>query len=438
MTKKLFLFCAIMFGLFLQSCDDDDFGGSTLKPVSFTVNAKYDTSFDSKVSQGATITLVNAENGNTYSSTSDANGTASFSEITPGTYTLTATKQMTSAEFTTTFGYTPTTDEINFNGSQTNVTVNANVSTTNIELKTARVGGLVLKQIYYGGSNTSQGASFRDQFVEIYNNSNEVIYADGLYFAQLYGANTTATSSYTLPSGQFDWSQSSGMTIGNAANTDYVYADHIFQIPGNGTEHPIQPGQSIVIAQTAINHKANYTDNSGNVQTIVNPDLTLDLSTADFETYLGDYLGLGIYRYDIQNPNVADVTIKFWNKNRDMILDNQGRDAYIIFNATDAQYNSWLTYNDPSSSPKLCVQIPVSAIVDGVDTTKDLGANLVPKKLPSQIDGGTTYLPSGAFSSKSVIRKTKTTIAGRIVLQDTNNSSNDFVEITALPKTFAN
>ncbi|PTT14387.1 DUF4876 domain-containing protein, partial [Flavobacterium sp. HMWF030] len=79
---------------------------------------------------------------------------------------------------------------------------------------------------------------------------------------------------------------------------------------------------------------------------------------------------------------------------------------------------------------------PNSAIVDGVDTTKDLGAGFIPKKLATQIDGGTTYLPSGFFSSKSVIRKTKTTIAGRIILQDTNNSSNDFVEITANPRGF--
>jgi hypothetical protein len=440
MKKTLSLFLALTLGLLFHSCDDDDdFGsGGGLQPVGFSVNANYDASFNNVAGSGATVTLVNVETSNTYTLTTNENGTASFSEVTPGTYTVSVTKQMSPAEFETTFGYTSDEEEINFNGSQTNVIVNANTTSVNIVLKTSKVGDLVLKQIHYGGSHISQGASFRDQFVEIYNNSNEVIYADGLYFAQLHGASTTATYPYTLANGQWDWSQSEGMTIGNAANTDYVYADHIFQIPGNGTQYPIQPGQGIVIAQTAINHRANYTDNAGNVQSILDPTLTLDLSNADFEAYLGDVHSSGIYRWDVQNPNVTDVIIKYWNNNRDFLMDNLGRDAFIIFRATDAQYNSWSTYKDPTASQKLCLQIPNSVIIDGVDTTRDLGTNLVPKKLQNQIDGGNTYLPSSAYSSKSVIRKTKTTIAGRVILQDTNNSTNDFVEITAQPGAFAN
>ena len=93
-------------------------------------------------------------------------------------------------------------------------------------------------------------------------------------------------------------------------------------------------------------------------------------------------------------------------------------------------------YKNPKGDANLALQIPVSVLIDGVDTTRDLGSLFVPKKLPSQIDGGNTYIPSGAYSSKSVMRKTKTTIAGRIVLQDTNNSTNDFVEVTANPRGF--
>jgi hypothetical protein len=119
-----------------------------------------------------------------------------------------------------------------------------------------------------------------------------------------------------------------------------------------------------------------------------------------------------------------------------MILDSNGRQAYVIFKMENAAFTALKTYKNPKGDKNLFLQIPNSVLIDGVDTTKDLGSNLIPKKLPSQIDGGNTYLPSGAYSSKSVMRKTKTTIAGRIVLQDTNNSTNDFVEVTANPRGF--
>src|SRR5690606_18853036 len=85
--------------------------------------------------------------------------------------------------------------------------------------------------------NTTQGASFRDHFIEIYNNSNEVLYADGLYIATLEGNTNSTLTSYTLPTGQYDWSQSTGNNIGSAANTDYVYASNIIKVPGTGTQY---------------------------------------------------------------------------------------------------------------------------------------------------------------------------------------------------------
>lgn len=434
--KKILSIFILLFALIIQSCSNDDNENEALKPVDFSVSLKYDATFNSQVVKKASVTIVNTETANKYTVESDENGVALFKQILPGSYSITATKVIQSAEFTETFGYTPTEAEINFNGAESSVIVNATAVASNIEMKTSKVGDFVIKQIYYGGSDTKKGAVFRDQFIEIYNNSNTVQYADGLYMAQLTGSTTTTVYTYTLANGQFDWSKSEGMTIGSAANTDYVYGINIIKIPGNGTQYPVQPGASIVIAQNAINHKANYVDNSGKAVSIVSPELTVDLSTADFEAFLGTYSG-STYQYDIQNPAVPDVTIAYWgNSNNDLILDSLGRQAYTIFKMTDAEFAALKKYKNPKGDASLSLQIPVAILIDGVDTTRDLGTLLVPKKLPSQIDGGNTYIPSGAYSSKSVIRKTKTTIAGRIVLQDTNNSSNDFVEITANPRGF--
>ncbi|OMQ12577.1 DUF4876 domain-containing protein [[Flexibacter] sp. ATCC 35103] len=433
--KKILLLLITLFGFLIQSCSNND-ENEALKPVNFSISVKYDETFNAQITKKAAVTIVNNETGNKYTVESDASGIAQFKQILPGVYSVSATKVMQSAEFTETFGYTPTETEINFNGSESSLTVNNTIDSVNIVMKTSKVGDFVIKQIHYGGSDTQKGASIRDQFIEIYNNSNTVQYADGLYIAQLYGSFATTVFPYTLANGQYDWSKSAGMTLGDKANTDYVYASNIFIIPGNGTQYPVQPGKSIVIAQNAINHKSNYMDNNGKSVSILSPELTLDLSTADFESFLGTYLG-DTYIYDIQNPAVPDLGIAYWgNKNKDMILDTAGRYGYAIFKMTSTDFASLKSYKNPKGDTALYLQVPNTALVDGVDTTKDLGANYIPKKLATQIDGGTTYLPSGAFSSKSVIRKTKTTIAGRIILQDTNNSSNDFVEITANPRGF--
>ncbi len=448
MKQFLFFFS---FLLILTSCRDDDFGnggtGSMLQPVTFKVYVKYDNNYGQGVTKNATVVLTNSNSGDSYKIDSDENGVATFQNVIPGTYKVNISKKMVAAEYLSTFGYALQTDEINFNGAQEGVQVNVNVPSTSVEVKAAKVGDLVIKQIYYAGSSTTQGASYRDQFIEIYNNSNEVIYADGLYIAQLYGKTNTTTASYTLANGQYDWSQSLGMTMGSAANTDYVYADYVLRIPGNGSQYPIQPGKSIVIAQNAVNHKAPLIGSNGTAITIQDPSLTVDLSTADFETYLGDFrlsIGLTVFNTDIQNPAVPDMQIAYWGKpgyyssGTDWLMDNPGRDSFVIFRSNNfANFNQ---YSDPSvtnvvSGTKFFVQIPVNNIIDGVDLQNFNPSSQRPKMLPSSVDASFTNCDN-SFNSQAVIRKTKLTTNGRVVLEDTNNSANDFVKIKANPRGF--
>ena len=448
--KKLLGLLVIAIGF--NACSDDDFGGNgNLQPVSFTVNLKYDdVTFDGQNVTGGVVVLTNTNTGDSYTATSTASGIATFSTIVPGAYNITATKTMEEVEFNATFGYAPTTQTVQFNGNQEAVTVNVNVTTTTIELKSARIGDLVIKQIYYAGSHTTQGASFRDQFIEIYNNSNEVIFADGLYIGQLFGKLNSTTNAYTLSNGQYDWSQSIGMTMGNSANTNYVYADYVMRIPGSGTQYPIEPGTSIVIAQSALNHKAPLVDNNGEPLTVQNPALTVDLSTADFETYLGDFrtsIGQAPYVYDIQNPAVTDMEISYWGRsgyysgNKDFLMDNPGRDSFVIFRTPDLA--TYQDYADPSvttvvAATKFYIQIPTTTIIDGVDLQNFNPSSPRPKMLPSTVDASFTNCDA-SFNSQSVIRKTKAVVGGRVILEDTNNSANDFVKLAmANPRGFAN
>lgn len=454
--KQLFSFLAILMLLF--SCRDDDFGNnsSTLQPTNFKVEVKYDATYNSAHSKNATVVLVNNNSGDTYTVSTDANGFANFSNVIPGTYKITVSKKMLADEFFSTFNYVSPADEINFNGTQEGATVNINVQSTVIELKSARVGDLLIKQIYYAGSHATQGASFRDQFIELYNNSNEVIYVDGLYIGQLYGkVNTTFNQSYTQANGQFDWSKSIGMTMGSAANTDYVYADYVIRIPGTGTQYPILPGESIVIAANGVNHKSPLVDNTGTPISIQNPALTVDLSGANFEVYLGDFnlsIGQPVYKFDIQNPAVKDMEIAYWGRtgywsgNNDLLMDNPGRDSFVIFKMNNDDFTALPDYSDPSvtnvtTSTKYFKQIPNSVIIDGVDLQNFNPNSQRPKMLNASIDASFTNCDA-SFNSQAVIRKTKTTVPAqgstpaRKILVDTNNSANDFVKQAANPRGF--
>lgn len=441
----------LSFLLIFISCRDDDFGknatGNMLQPVSFKVYAKYDNNYNNKPSKKATVVLTNTNSADSYTLETNDDGVAHFENVIPGTYKINISKKMLPAEYLATFGTALQDNEINFNGTQEGVIVNLNVPSTSVELKAARVGDLVIKQIYYAGSHATQGASFRDQFIEIYNNSNLVMYADGLYIAQLYGKSNTTVNATSLANGQFDWSKSLGMTLGNAANTDYVYADYVLKIPGNGTQYPIQPGESIIIAQNAVNHKAPLVDNTGNPINIINPDLTVDLSIADFDAYLGDFklsIGDTVFKTDIQNPAVQDVEIAYWgrsgywNANNDFLIDNLGRDSFAIFKTND--FSSFQNYSDPSVSAianntKFYIQIPTNIIIDGIDLQHYSPNSQRPKMLPSSVDASAINCDA-SFNSQAVMRKTKTTINGRIILEDTNNSINDFVKQKANPRGF--
>ncbi|MBB6370284.1 DUF4876 domain-containing protein [Chryseobacterium shigense] len=455
MKQLLSLFTII---LMLISCRDDDFGNggnATLQPVAYQVKVSYDKAvYGDKQAKTATVVMTNNNSGDTYTLNTDANGYANFQNVIPGTYKITVSKKMLSNEFLATFGYQAASAEMSFNGVQENAIISANIQSTSVEVKGARVGDLLIKQVYYAGSHALQGASFRDQFIEIYNNSDQIIYADGLYIGQLYGkVNTATNNSYSQANGQFDWSKSIGMTMGNAANTDYAYADYVIKVPGNGTQYPILPGESVVIAQNGVNHKAPLVDNTGNPITIQNPALTVDLSTSNFEVYLGNYnlsIGQPVYKFDIQNPAVPDMQIAYWGRtgywspNNDFIIDNLGRDSFVIFRADDL--DALPDYSDPSvttvnSNTRYFKQIPNNIIIDGVDLQHYNPNSQRPKMLSASIDASSIACDA-SFNSQAVIRKTKALVdlpnngGKRKVLEDTNNSANDFVKQTANPRGF--
>lgn len=429
--KKLVL--SFFLAASLLACKKDKTPG--VQPLDLDVKLAFDAS-----SLGYTLPLENIKvkitNTQTKANkelTSDASGVVNFKSVSPGTYDIDAVLSISAVDYTRITGI-PTEDAVTFNASEKGKQLDGTFSgTLDLKLIVGTPGDWLIKQIYYAGSNTTNGAIFRDQFLEFYNNTNRVLYADSLYFGQVYGrvSSVSQNINYTA-SGQMDWSKSIGMLDVTNANRDYVYAKTLYMIPGTGKQYPVQPGTSIIVAQTALNHKSPFTGNDGKVISVRDPELTIDLSKADFEAYYGDILGGKPFSSDVDNPQVPNIEIIAYSGN-DMILDANGKDSYVIFKADGTQkVKEWPQYFEPLKAAPLptakkYVQIPIKYLIDGVEIQPNIADSRFPKKLNASIDAGFTFVPKGNYSSQSVIRKTEKTLNGRIVLKDTNNSTEDFI-----------
>src|SRR5690606_18045440 len=149
--------------------------------------------------------------------------------------------------------------------------------------------GFVIQEIFFTGTETPEGKSYNgDKYFVIYNNSDEVLYADGLVISESEFLTTTKRV-YTPD-------------IMNEAFT----AGSIVMIPGDGDDYPIDPGASFTVANNAINHRE-YNGNS------------FDLTTAEFELEL-------LSTINVDNPQVTDLI----NLNGYMTMNNRGYKSYVL------------------------------------------------------------------------------------------------------------
>jgi hypothetical protein len=386
--KKFFLIVLILSGITIISCKKD---GAKLYDVKVTVAypAGYTVSDLSKIK----VTMKNVLTAREDTARTDNTGVANF-KLEAGAYTLSATTKST---------------DFAFNGIKDNLTVApviANVTNSfSLTLEAVALkGGLVFKEIYYTGSQTSTGGSYySDQFHEIYNNSDSVIYLDGLCIGCLEPTSSTADV----------WVKTDGTVDDNLPVTF-----HAWMFPGTGKTNPLQPRTSIVLAQDGINHK---TDPNGNPLSPVN------LANAQFETYVA------ASGKDTDTPGVPNLTLMYTTSTTmfDWLSSVSGA-AIILFRIpTGLDYTSFV--NNPAnfktkpgtSSTTQYFMVNKSWVIDAVeevqaDPTKQY------KRLPTSLDAGKVYC-SSSYNSKSIRRKVDKIINGKVVYKDTNNSTVDFL-----------
>lgn len=124
---------------------------------------------------------------------------------------------------------------------------------TQVEVKKAT--DLQILEVFYAGSKytrtigkkTYESLYEDDQFIKIYNPTDEVKYLDGMLLA-------TGTID---PQEKIDIkNQEKGKEY---HLTSYLVGSMI-QFPGSGKEHAVKPGEAVIIAKKAINHKKDFED----------------------------------------------------------------------------------------------------------------------------------------------------------------------------------
>lgn len=265
----------------------------------------------------------------------------------------------------------------------------------------------IIEEIFFTGTLRESGKQYYgDSYVKIYNNTDHVLYADGIAFLE---SKFTSTQKY-------DYKPD--------IRKDTMTVHAIYVIPGSGKEHPVQPGESLLLCDTGINHR------------VANPN-SIDLSNADFEWY--DVSSTPSHM-DIDSEFVDNLDKWYCYTLSFFVLHNRGFRSYAIGRIpvnkekylNDYLYSYDYIVTGPSGNYPMtgsAYKFPNDWIVDGVNCSVE--AERQWNLLPPTIDSGWTHC--GTIDKdqnryfKSVRRKMiGLDEKGNRILQDTDNSTDDF------------
>ena len=403
--KKIFMVIAAAFALFSCEQFEDIKDVEKIGEVSFGLQISLDKAEGVPAPSSYKVKLNNYAENIEMVQEVPAGSSLDLKDIIPGIYTIAVSGESSANGFT-----------YMFNGNLSNVNIIENGKQFSLEMSAAKSGNIILKEIYYCGSKIGGKTSyFRDQYYELYNNSNEVQYLDGLCLGNINPAGTSAIN--------YVWDRPN--------QEDYIYFQTIWQIPYDKENpqnkmYPLQPGESVIMAQMAHDHRAEN----------LNPDCPVDLSGAEFEFYLKTTA------YTKDNP-AHNMIGAFWKLTTSWWLVTVNGGAFAIFYPDeqmasvmyDADYeqkyaSTWVTPIGYTTKGK---DVHVDCIVDAVELMLN-ESKITQKRMPAILDAGATWV-GGTYLAKSVSRKVKEVKEdGRVVYQDTNNSLEDFEVATPQPR----
>ena len=283
-------------------------------------------------------------------------------------------------------------------GKAENISITKNGEKLKIEtFLSAANEDFIIEEVFFSGTLRASGSQYYgDGYIKIFNNTDHVLKSVQYYE---YSPDIRKDT-FTV------WS--------------------IYVIPGRGTDHPVMPGQSLLICDTGIDHR------------VANPN-SFDLSKADFEWY---DVSTSPSHLDIDSPTVPNLdkwycyTLSFY------VLHNRGFTSFALARIPkninkeqylkDFLYTYYYTMYLPQGTfpmKQTGYKIPNTWIVDGVNCS--VQSSRLWNILPPSVDAGWTHVGYTDHDKARYFRSIRRKLQfidrnGVIHLQDTNNSTDDF------------
>ncbi len=411
MKKTIYIFLIIAFTSLVYSCQQklDELAGEN--PYSegtkkLNITLVYPQGFEHEKKEGAVIKVLNPSNGVEYKVLTNAQGKASI-DLQYGFYRVSVSDKGTPVS-----GAIPI-----FNRSVDQIrmvdTLKGDLN-LNVELALSYAGQLIIKELYYRGCTGLDLKTFQyDKYITFYNNSSEVAYLDSVCFG--------IVEPYNAPTNPTPWSYTKD---GQKVIRDTVpIIEAIWQFPGTGKSHPLQPGQEVVVAiSAAVNH------------TILRPQ-SVNLDVPGYWVCYNQRYTNASY-HPSPGPNLANHWLDLlWKEGTATAYPfSVSSPAPVIFRIPEIGAQAYI--NNPANrsrkpgttSATEYVMIPSSWILDGVECFDVTTRN---KRLPASIDATYSLMTDAdRYLGKTIHRKIDqeetNKAGGRIVYMDTNNSANDF------------
>lgn len=382
MKKGFYLLLVLL--LFLASCSDDESRSSSVY-----IQLLPPDGYSTLPYEEMEVTLTNKDQGTMYSLHCSSTGQASFN-VEPGYYTASVHYQAASG--------------LVFSGRIESLSFLRDEAEAIIELPLllAKTSALVIKEIYFGGCKGQNNKDYQaDQYVTLYNNSDQIVYLDGLCLG-------VVDPGYNQESPWMNYTDMERIPVN----------DLTWQFPGSGKEYPLAPGEATTIATNAVDHTGGEYQHANSV----------DLSGVDW----------GFWDVNLERQTIAagvkPMTLLV-NLNPLLVMYSLPvfGPTFMVFSLQESpeKYVQNPGNREPrpkaNNQDKQYLMVPKEWVIDCVECVKDINS---PKRVPNELDNGKCYIPGDRYSGRSIIRKKAGTTDGRTIYQDTNNSTED-MEVTS-------
>lgn len=392
MKKFLNLLVAALAVFLVTGCSDDD-----PKMGSLTINLQLPEGINTGAITDARYEIKNVSTG-----TIETYTDASAIELRQGLYDITF-----SAHYTMENGAVSM-----LRGAKTSVEVTSATSSISLPVyANIETDDFVIAEIYFTGSLQPTGTQYSgDKYIVLYNNTDHVLYADGI---SLFESEFMTVTKY-------DYTP-------DLMSTD-VTVEALYTVPGNGNDHPVQPGEYYILCDIGMDHK---TLNSNSI----------DLSDANMEWF-----------DESNNPHFPDTDTSVPNMDKwycytytTFSLHNRGfraygiaripvgKDQYLKDYYYEYDYNMVLPTGTYPMSGK-GYRIPNTWVVDVVNCS--IESEYQWNVTSPALDMGWTYCGHVDHDKTRYFKAVRRKVLymrenGIPVLQDTNNSTADFnAEVT--------